>query len=45
LRKALINPNAAPVQALSRDERELMIAANNDYLGPPSRSPRYLVGG
>jgi len=30
--KALIDPNAAPVRALSREERELMIAANNGYL-------------
>jgi hypothetical protein len=28
LLKALIDPNAAPVRALARDERELMIAAN-----------------
>jgi hypothetical protein len=32
LLKALIDPNAAPVRALSREERELMIAANNGYL-------------
>jgi hypothetical protein len=32
LLKALIDPNAAPVRALSREERELMIAANNSYL-------------
>src|ERR1700730_3803102 len=25
-------PNAAPVRALSREQRELMIAANNSYL-------------
>jgi len=30
--KSLIDPNAAPVRALSREERELMIAANNGYL-------------
>jgi hypothetical protein len=30
--KALIDPNAAPVRALPREERELMIAANNGYL-------------
>jgi hypothetical protein len=30
--RALIDPNAAPVRALSREERELMIAANNGYL-------------
>jgi hypothetical protein len=30
--KALIDPNAAPVRALSREQRELMIAANNSYL-------------
>jgi hypothetical protein len=32
LLKALIDPNAAPARALSREERELMIAANNGYL-------------
>ena len=32
LLKALIDPNDAPVRALSREERELMIAANNGYL-------------
>jgi hypothetical protein len=32
LLKALVDPNAAPVRALSREERELMIAANNGYL-------------
>ena len=32
LLKALIDPNAAPVRALSREERELVIAANNGYL-------------
>src|SRR5262249_49845242 len=32
LLKALIDPNIAPVRSLSRDERELMIAANNGYL-------------
>jgi hypothetical protein len=31
LLKALIDPNVAPVRALSREERELMIAANNGY--------------
>jgi hypothetical protein len=30
--KALVDPNAAPVRALPREERELMIAANNSYL-------------
>jgi hypothetical protein len=30
--KALIDPNAAPVRALPREERELMIAANNGYV-------------
>jgi hypothetical protein len=30
--KALIDPNAAPVRSLSREERELMIAAKNGYL-------------
>src|SRR3974390_724986 len=30
--KALVDPNAAPVRALSREQRELMIAANNSYL-------------
>jgi hypothetical protein len=32
LLKALIDPNAAPVRALSREQRELMIAANHSYL-------------
>jgi hypothetical protein len=32
LLKALIDPNGAPVRSLSREERELMIAANNGYL-------------
>jgi hypothetical protein len=32
LLKALIDPSTAPVRALSREERELMIAANNGYL-------------
>jgi hypothetical protein len=32
LLRALIDPNAAPVRSLSREERELMIAANNGYL-------------
>jgi hypothetical protein len=32
LLKALIDPSAAPVRSLSREERELMIAANNGYL-------------
>src|SRR5262245_50193862 len=32
LLKALIDPNAAPVRSLSREERELMIAANHGYL-------------
>jgi hypothetical protein len=32
LLKALIDPNAAPVRALSREERELMIAANNGHV-------------
>jgi hypothetical protein len=30
--RALIDPNVAPVRALPREERELMIAANNGYL-------------
>src|SRR6185312_9888533 len=30
--KALIDTSAAPVRALPREERELMIAANNGYL-------------
>jgi hypothetical protein len=30
--KALVDPNTAPVRALPREERELMIAANNGYL-------------
>jgi hypothetical protein len=32
LLKALIDPNTAPVRSLAREERELMIAANNGYL-------------
>src|ERR1700737_2973141 len=32
LLRAMIDPNAAPVRSLSREERELMIAANNGYL-------------
>jgi hypothetical protein len=32
LLRALIDPNAAPVRSLSREERELMIAANNGYV-------------
>jgi hypothetical protein len=32
LLRALIDPNAAPVRGLSREERELMIAASNGYL-------------
>jgi hypothetical protein len=32
LLKALVDPSAAPVRALARDERELMIAANHSYL-------------
>jgi len=30
--KALVDPNAAPVRTLPREERELMIAANNGYV-------------
>jgi hypothetical protein len=30
--KALVDPNMAPVRALPREERDLMIAANNGYL-------------
>jgi hypothetical protein len=32
LLRALVDPNAAPVRALPRKERELMIAANNGHL-------------
>jgi hypothetical protein len=32
LLKALIDPGTAPLRSLSREERELMIAANNGYL-------------
>jgi hypothetical protein len=32
LLRALLDPNAAPVRALPREERELMIAANNGHL-------------
>ena len=30
--RALVDPNVAPVRALPRDERELMLAANNGHL-------------
>src|SRR5262245_65915823 len=30
--RALVDPNLAPVRALPREERELMIAANNGHL-------------
>jgi hypothetical protein len=32
LLRALVDPNVAPVRALPRDERELMIAANNGHM-------------
>jgi hypothetical protein len=32
LLRALVDPNTAPVRALAREERELMIAANNGHL-------------
>jgi hypothetical protein len=32
LLRALVDPNAAPVRALAREQRELMIAANNGHL-------------
>ena len=32
LLRALVDPNEAPVRALPREERELMIAANNGHL-------------
>jgi hypothetical protein len=32
LLRGLVDPNAAPVRALSREQRELMIAANNGHL-------------
>src|SRR5213594_532694 len=32
LLKALIDPNAAPVRSLSREERDLVIAANNSHV-------------
>jgi hypothetical protein len=32
LLRCLVDPNVAPVRALARDERELMIAANNGHL-------------
>jgi hypothetical protein len=32
LLRALIDPNAAPTRALSREERELMISANNSHV-------------
>jgi hypothetical protein len=37
--KALIDASAAPVRALPREERELMIAANNGYLLAFDNSP------
>ena len=36
--KALVDPNAAPVRALPREERDLMIAANNGFNGAPRAS-------
>src|SRR5262249_17871907 len=30
--KALVDPNVAPVRALAREERDLVIAANNSYV-------------
>jgi hypothetical protein len=30
--RALVDPNAAPARALPREERELMIAANNGHI-------------
>jgi hypothetical protein len=49
--KALVDPNVAPVRALAREERELMIAANNGHLlafdnlsGLPAGSPMRSVG-
>src|SRR5712672_220862 len=30
--RALIDPNVAPVRSLARDDRELMIAANNSHV-------------
>jgi hypothetical protein len=32
LLRALVDPNEAPVRALPREERELMIAANHGHL-------------
>jgi hypothetical protein len=32
LLRSLADPNVAPVRALAREERELMIAANNGHL-------------
>jgi hypothetical protein len=43
LLKALVDPSAAPVRALSREQRELMIAANNGFLLPSIISPVYLI--
>jgi hypothetical protein len=42
--KALIDPSAAPVRALPREERELMIAANNGYLLDNLRLARLALG-
>jgi len=44
LLKALIDPNAAPVRALARDERELMIAARHSYLLAFDMFPTCLPG-
>jgi hypothetical protein len=51
LLKPLLDPNTAPVRALAREERELMIAANNGYLlafdnlsGLPPGSPTRSAG-
>jgi hypothetical protein len=44
LLKALIDPNAAPVRALSREERELMIAAKTATCSHSIISPAYPVG-
>jgi hypothetical protein len=32
LLRSVVDPNVAPLRALARDERELMIAANNGHL-------------
>jgi hypothetical protein len=37
--KSLVDPNVAPVRAPAREERDLMIAANNGFCSPSTISP------